>query len=49
MNQMTFQYFLNYNLKKGWYLSSSPILTANWKASNGSVWTVFPSVEVWVV
>jgi hypothetical protein len=40
VNQMTFQYFLNYNLKKGWYLSSSPILTANWKASNGSVWTV---------
>jgi hypothetical protein len=40
VNQMTFQYFLNYNRKKGWYLSSSPILTANWKASNGSVWTV---------
>ncbi len=40
VNQMTLQYFLNYNLKKGWYISLSPIITANWKASNGSVWTV---------
>lgn len=30
VNQMTLQYFINYNLKKGWYLSSSPIVTANW-------------------
>jgi hypothetical protein len=40
VNQMTLQYFINYNLKKGWYLSLSPIITANWKASNDSVWTV---------
>jgi hypothetical protein len=40
VNQMTLQYFVNYNLDKGWYLSSSPILTANWKASNGNVWVV---------
>lgn len=40
VNQMTFQYFINYNLDKGWYLSSSPILTANWKGSNGNVWVV---------
>jgi hypothetical protein len=40
VNQMTFQYFVNYNLKKGWYLSSSPIITGNWKAANGNVWTV---------
>jgi hypothetical protein len=40
VNQMTLQYFANYNLKKGWYLSTSPILTANWKASSGNVWTV---------
>ena len=37
---MTRQYFINYNLDKGWYLSSSPIITANWKASNGNVWVV---------
>jgi len=40
VNQMTWQYFINYNLKKGWYLTSSPIVTANWKASSGNVWTV---------
>jgi len=40
VNQMTLQYFLNYNLKNGWYLSSSPIVAANWKAASGNVWTV---------
>jgi hypothetical protein len=41
VNQMTWQYFLNnYNLKKGWYISLSPIITANWKASSGNMWTV---------
>jgi hypothetical protein len=40
VNQMTLQYFVNYNLKKGWYLTSSPIVAANWKASSGNVWVV---------
>jgi hypothetical protein len=40
VNQMLLQYFVNYNLKKGWYISISPILTANWEASSGNVWTV---------
>jgi hypothetical protein len=40
VNQMLFQYFINYNLKKGYYISLSPILTANWMASSGNVWTV---------
>ena len=40
VNQMVLQYFLNYNLQKGWYLSSSPIITADWKAGSGNVWTV---------
>ena len=40
VNQMSLQYFLNYNLKKGWYISLAPIITANWKASSGNVWTV---------
>ena len=26
VNQMLFQYFVNYNLKKGYYISVSPIL-----------------------
>ena len=42
INQMLLQYFVNYNMKKGWYLSTSPIITANWNtpALSGSVWTV---------
>jgi hypothetical protein len=40
VNQMLLQYFINYNLKKGWYISVGPIITANWKASSGNVWTV---------
>jgi hypothetical protein len=40
VNQMTLQYFINYNLKKGWYLTSGPILTANWEATNGDRWVV---------
>ena len=40
VNQMLLQYFVNYNLKKGWYITSQPIITANWKASSGNVWTV---------
>jgi hypothetical protein len=40
VNQMSLQYFLNYNLQKGWSLSMSPTITANWQASSGNVWTV---------
>ena len=40
VNQMLLQYFVNYNLQKGWYISLAPIITANWQASRGNVWTV---------
>ena len=40
VNQMLLQYFINYNLKKGWFTVLAPIITANWKASRGNVWTV---------
>ena len=41
VNQMLLQYFVNYNLKAGWYLSSAPIITANWAAPKAKdVWTV---------
>jgi hypothetical protein len=40
VNQMLLQYFINYNLKKGWYVSSSPIITADWQASSSNMWTV---------
>ena len=40
VNQMLLQYFINYNMKKGWYVTTSPIITADWEASGGNVWTV---------
>ncbi len=40
VNQMLLQYFINYNLKKGWFTVLAPIITANWKASRSNVWTV---------
>ena len=40
VKQMLLQYFINYNLKKGWFTVLAPIITANWKASRGNVWTV---------
>lgn len=40
VNQFLLQYFVNYNLPQGWYISSAPIITANWKADGGDVWTV---------
>src|SRR5258708_3039928 len=40
VNQFLIQYFINYNLKKGWFIGVSPIITANWEASRGNVWTV---------
>ena len=36
VNQFLLQYFVNYNMKHGWYLTTSPIITANWRASNGN-------------
>ncbi len=35
----TWQYFVNYNFPGGWYLSSSPIITANWEEEHDA-WTV---------
>ena len=34
------QPFLNYNLPGGAYLTTAPIVTANWKADHGNRWTV---------
>jgi hypothetical protein len=30
VNQMTLQYFITYNLKKGWNINSGPIIASNW-------------------
>jgi hypothetical protein len=40
VNQFLMQAFVTYNMKKGWYLTSAPIFTANWRANDGNVWTV---------
>jgi hypothetical protein len=40
VNQFLLQYFINYNLKKGWFLTWQPTLTANWVATNGGRWVV---------
>jgi hypothetical protein len=40
VNQFLLNYFINYNLPRGWYISSAPIITANWKADSGNKWTV---------
>ncbi len=40
VNQMLIQPFINYNLPHGWYLTMSPIITANWKADSDNRWTV---------
>ena len=40
VNSFLFQYFINYNLDDGYYLSSTPVITANWEASSGDKWTV---------
>lgn len=40
INLFTFQPFVNYNFDDGWYVTFSPIVTANWEASSGEKWTV---------
>ena len=39
-NQMVMQPFVNYNLKHGWYLTTSPIITANWQEKPDERWVV---------
>jgi hypothetical protein len=39
-NNGLIQPFINYNFKEGFYLTSSPILTVDWKADSGQRWTV---------
>lgn len=41
VNQFLLQYFINYNLKKGWFITWQPTLTADWEATNQEgQWTV---------
>jgi hypothetical protein len=40
VNLFTWQYFINYNLPKGWYLTSAPIMTANLEVDSENRWTI---------
>jgi len=40
LNSFFLQYFLTYNLKKGWNITSSPTITANFNAPEGEQWVV---------
>jgi hypothetical protein len=44
-NVMTLQPFENYDLPEGWYLTTSPLMTANWEAKGENRWTVPVGVE----
>lgn len=39
-NMLTLQPFINFNFGDGWYVTSSPIITANWLAAGNNAWTV---------
>ncbi|KRE16824.1 neuromedin U [Bosea sp. Root381] len=36
----TLQPFVNYNFSGGWYLTTSPIITADWRAKSNDRWTL---------
>ncbi len=40
VNEFTLQYFINYNLKNGFYLTASNFIIANWEADSDNRWTV---------
>ena len=40
VNMMTLQPILSFQLGDGWYLTSTPVITANWTAEDDDVWTV---------
>ncbi len=44
-NNFLTQPFFNYNFGEGWYVGTSPIITANWQASGGK-WVVPVGAEI---
>jgi hypothetical protein len=40
VNQFLTQYFVTYNMERGWFLATSPIITANWLAPDQNKWLV---------
>lgn len=40
VNQTLIEPFLNYNLSEGWFLMTDLVMSADWEADSGNVWTV---------
>lgn len=40
VNQFLAQPFINYNMAHGWFLTTSPVITANWLAASDQRWTL---------
>jgi hypothetical protein len=40
VNQFLLQYFVNYNMAHGWYLTSAPIITADWTQDPDNQWVL---------
>jgi hypothetical protein len=40
VNRMLLNLFVVYQLGEGWYVNSTPIITADWQAASGQQWTV---------
>jgi hypothetical protein len=40
VNSFTLEYFIELNFENGWYLTSNPTITANWKLPPGERWIV---------
>ena len=40
VNSFMLQYFVNRNFENGWYLTSSPVMTANWELPSDERWMV---------
>ena len=47
VNQFLLQWFVNYNMKKGWYLITAPIITANWEPPAAVTCGTCHSAEEW--
>ncbi len=39
-NEFTFEPFVFYNMARGWYITSTPLMTAEWEQPGRDVWTV---------
>jgi hypothetical protein len=45
-NTFLVQPFVNYNIPGGWYVGSSPVITANWYAAGNNAWTLPVGAQV---